>query len=210
MTSTSVSTDSRLSDENIDRIALRVKTIMTSEIKFIIDSSICETKKEFDDKIRKLEISYDAKIQKLESENSNLREEVEDLWSELCGLKQDIVNMKWRNDENEQYSRRNSLRNQVYGIVQTLMRRSDVASTSVRRILMCLLCTISGARSKMCKYNVLSHYIHRKTINIQTKLNEKPGYISKPLSRLTWNRNSERNRQSVGMFVVTAVDCYFS
>ena len=90
------------------------------------------------------------------------------------------------------------------------MRRSDVASTSVRRIVMCLLCTVSGARNKMCKNKVLRHYIHRKTINIQAKLNEKPGYFSKPSNRLTWDRNSERNRQSGRMFVVTAVACYFS
>lgn len=123
MASKSVSTDSRLSDEDIDRIALRVKSIMTSEIKLIIDSSICETKKEYDAKIRKLETNYDAKIQKLESENSNLREEVEDLRSELCGFKQDIVNMKWRDDENEQYSRRNSLR--ISGVSETDTRPAD-------------------------------------------------------------------------------------
>ena len=123
MTSTSVSTDSRLPDDDIDRIALRVKSIMTSEIKLIIDSGICETKKEYDDKIRKLETSYDAKIQKLESENSYLRKEVEDLQSELCGFKQDIANMKWRDDENEQYSRRNSLR--ISGVSETDTRPAD-------------------------------------------------------------------------------------
>lgn len=123
MASKSVSTDSRLSDDDIDRIALRVKSIMTSEIKLIVDSSIRETRQEYDDKIRKLETNYDTKIQKLESENSNLREEVEDLRSELCGFKQDIVNMKWRDDENEQYSRRNSLR--ISGVSETDTRPAD-------------------------------------------------------------------------------------
>lgn len=123
MASNAVPSGSRLSDDDIDRIVLQVRAIIMSEMKILIDSSIRETKREYDDRIKKLETKYDFRIQKLETDNGDLKDENDELRSELCEVRIDIGNMKWKDDEIEQYSRRNSLR--ISGIQESDTRPPD-------------------------------------------------------------------------------------
>lgn len=101
----------RLSDDDVDRIALRVQAIMMPSMKAMIDTSIGELKTE-----------YDRKMEQLESENEELK-------SDLCTLRVEVENMKWRDDELEQYSRRNSIR--ISGIQESDARTTDEIVLSI-------------------------------------------------------------------------------
>ena len=112
----------RLSDEDVDRIALRVQTLMMPQFKSMLDSSIGEVKREFDNTISDIKSDYDNKIHLLESANYELK-------SELCHIRDTIHNMKMKDDEMEQYSRRNSVL--VNGIPESDKRPTDEIVLSI-------------------------------------------------------------------------------
>ena len=112
----------RLSDEDVDRIALRVQTLMMPQFKSMLDSSIGEVKREFDNTISGIKSDYDNKIHLLESVNYELK-------SELCHLRDTIHNMKMKDDEMEQYSRRNSVL--INGISESDKRPTDEIVLSI-------------------------------------------------------------------------------
>ena len=97
---------SLISDEDISRIAQAVRSIMVPDKQAIIDKRVDALKTE-----------YDGKIKVLQKDNSKLQARVDDLETENADLRDDLANMqneiselKWRDDELEQYSRRNSFR----------------------------------------------------------------------------------------------------
>lgn len=108
----STSPKSVLPDSDIDRIACRVKDMMTPLVKGMIDSSLNEFKQLYDQKFQ----SQDQEIQQLHNENDKLR-------SELVSLKGEVAKLKSRDDEHEQYSRRNSIR--IMGVKESDARPTD-------------------------------------------------------------------------------------
>lgn len=103
---------SKLSDDDIDRIALRVRAIMVPEMKSMIDAGIRELRNEYDSKI----VDMRKSIDELKDENNELR-------SDLNMMKNEVFKLKSRDDELEQYSRRNSLR--ISGISESDQRPTD-------------------------------------------------------------------------------------
>ena len=110
---------SKISDEDIDRIARAVRSIMVPDIEVMIDKRVGAIRSE-----------YDGKIKSLQTDNTKLRSRVNELESENADLRSDIVTMqdemddvKWRGDELEQYSRRNSFR--ISGISEGDQRSTD-------------------------------------------------------------------------------------
>ena len=83
-----VSNVSRLSDDGIDRIALRVRAIMIPEMKSMIDAGIRDLQKEYDSKIGDMNKSIDE-----------LRDENNDLRSDLHMMKNEVRKLKLRDDE---------------------------------------------------------------------------------------------------------------
>ena len=110
---------SRLSDEDIGRIAAAVRSIMIPDMQAIIDKRVDALKTEYDGKVKWLQTDNNKlrkRITDLETENADLRGDVEDMQTE-------IDDIKWRSDELEQYSRRNSFR--ISGIAEDDIRSTD-------------------------------------------------------------------------------------
>ena len=110
---------SRLSEEDIDRIALAVRSIMIPDIEATIDKRIGVMKSQYDAKIKGLQTDntkLQSRVDELETENADLRADVADMQNE-------IDDVKWRGDELEQYSRRNSFR--ISGISEDDPRSTD-------------------------------------------------------------------------------------
>ena len=113
------SMSSRLSEEDIDRIALAVRSIMVPDMEAIIDKRVGALKTEYDGKIKVLKTENNklqTRVDDLETENADLRDD-------LATMQNEIGEMKWRGDELEQYSRRNSFR--ISGIRENDPRSTD-------------------------------------------------------------------------------------
>ena len=95
-----------LSDADVDRIALRVRSLVVPEVQSVIDKSVGNLKTEHDKRIKGL----NTDITELQTRVHQLEEENDDLRSDLAAMRHDIDDMKWCDDELEQYSRKNSLR----------------------------------------------------------------------------------------------------
>ena len=110
---------SKLSDEDINRIAQAVRSIMVPDMKAIIDKRVDALKTDYDGKIKVLQNDNNelqTRIYDLEAENADLKGDLADMQNEIDG-------MKWRSDELEQYSRRNSFR--ISGVYEDDRRSTD-------------------------------------------------------------------------------------
>lgn len=116
-------TDSKsvLTDSDLDRIACRVNDMMAPVMKTMIDSSLREVRREYDQKFEE----QSTRIQELSDDNDELR-------SEICVHKVEVAKLQKRDDEQEQYSRRNSIR--IMGIKESDKRpTSDIVLDIARQ-----------------------------------------------------------------------------
>ena len=88
-----------LTEQDLDNIVARMQKVFVPLVSKMIDSSLDTLKKEYNEKI-------DNQKQLI----SDLSEENDDLRSDISSLRTEVERLKARDDEQEQYSRRNSIR----------------------------------------------------------------------------------------------------
>ena len=88
-----------LTEQDLNNIAKKMQDIFLPAVKKMIDSSVKELKNEYDNKLD----VHNQRIDNLSDENDELR-------SEISTLRLEVERLKSRDDELEQYSRRNSIR----------------------------------------------------------------------------------------------------
>ena len=109
---TSKSGETVLTEQDLNNIAAKMQDIFLPAVQKMIDSSVQKIKKVYDDKLE----AHNQRIDDLSDENDELR-------SEISSLRLEVDRLKSRDDELEQYSRRNSIR--IAGI-----KESDKRPTS--------------------------------------------------------------------------------
>ena len=96
---TSKSGETVLTEQDLNNIAAKMQDIFLPAVQKMIDSSVQKIKKVYDDKLE----AHNQRIDDLSDENDELR-------SEISSLRLEVDRLKSRDDELEQYSRRNSIR----------------------------------------------------------------------------------------------------